>query len=465
MRLSRLGLIRRPFLLALMVAAACSTGRTGQQGRPGRPDVTTPGGYLSGQAPDLNGVYTSMGLLAPAGQMPFVASLSFLQGPSPDSTLVLVSMSLPSRAFNFVRDNDMYTATYNVRLELRQGQTVVQQFDAKESVRVATFKETARTDESVIWQQYLRVAPGKYQLTLGVKDANVIRNTAQEVDIVIPRIVTGMVGSPIPVYQAIPRNKQDSLPRLLARPRSSASFSTDSILPVYVEAAGMTGPTRVTASIIAEGNTMVWQDSITLNARAGNIASNTLIIPVRSMGIGVVTLNVARNGSADTSRTHLFVTLGEDLPIASFEVMLRYLKYFASSERLRALRDAPTANRSQAWADFLKATDPIPATSENEGLRDYFNRIRAANIRFKDDGLIGWMTDRGTAYVGLGEPDNIYDVPTDAMQRARQQIWEYTQPTRLRLVYIDNTGLGRYRLTTSAMAELESAIRRNMAAR
>ena len=404
-----------------------------------------------------------MGLITAAGQMPFVGSVSFLAGPTADTTLMLLAVSIPSSSLNFQRINEQYAANYAVRVEVRQGSAVVLQSDAKETVRVPTFKETARTDESVIWQQYMRLAPGEYSLTVGLKDENAIRNTAQEVAIVVPRVKVGELSSPIPVYEAISRSRLDSLPRLLARPRASVSFATDSLLPIYLEASGITSPATVSASLSAEGNTVVWRDTITLVPNGGSIVSRVLPIPVKKMGIGVVTLNLARAGSNDTTRTRLFVSLGEDLPIASFEEMLRYLKYFASAEQLRGIRDASAATRPQAWADFLRATDPVPATSENEGLRDYFNRIRTANVRFRDDAPIGWQSDRGTAFVGLGEPDNIFDAPLiDPMARSRQQVWEYTGDVRLRLVFVDNGGMGRFRLSSSGMNELEAAIRRKI---
>lgn len=404
-----------------------------------------------------------MGLITAAGQMPFVGSVSFLAGPTADTTLMLLAVSIPSSSLNFQRINEQYAANYAVRVEVRQGSAVVLQSDAKETVRVPTFKETARTDESVIWQQYMRLVPGEYSLTVGLKDENAIRNTAQEVAIVVPRVKVGELSSPIPVYEAISRSRLDSLPRLLARPRASVSFATDSLLPIYLEASGITSPATVSASLSAEGNTVVWRDTITLVPNGGSIVSRVLPIPVKKMGIGVVTLNLARAGSNDTTRTRLFVSLGEDLPIASFEEMLRYLKYFASSEQLRGIRDASAATRPQAWADFLRATDPVPATSENEGLRDYFNRIRTANVRFRDDAPIGWQSDRGTAFVGLGEPDNIFDAPLiDPMARSRQQVWEYTGDVRLRLVFVDNGGMGRFRLSSSGMNELEAAIRRKI---
>ncbi|MBC8087800.1 MAG: GWxTD domain-containing protein [Phycisphaerae bacterium] len=448
---------------ALAITAACASGNQGA--RPSGAAGTNRGPFLSGQAPDMNQVYQGMGLISATGPMPFVGNVSFMSTASVDTTLMLLAVSLPATALNFQRINEQYVATYTVRIELRRGLDVVQEWDAREVVKVPTFKETQRTDESVIWQQYLRVLPGDYTMIVGFKDANSIRATAQNVALEVPRMVVGSLSTPLPIYEAIARRQIDSLPRLLARPRSSVSFSNDSVLPIYIESTGLRGPSAVTATLVAEGNAVVWRDSSTLDPRGGSVASNTFVIPVRQMGIGVVTLNLTRAGWTDTSSTRLFVTLGEDLPIASFEEMVRYLRYFTTTERLRQLREATPAARPQAWTDFLRATDPIASTNENEGLRDYFNRIRVANVRFRDDALIGWTSDRGVAFVGLGDPDQIFDTQgMDPTSRSRQQIWEYQGETRLRLIFLDNGGMGRFRLTASNMAELEAAIRRRIQA-
>ncbi|MEO7997302.1 MAG: GWxTD domain-containing protein [Gemmatimonadaceae bacterium] len=455
-------MVRAPLLalLAFSATAACSSSnkRSGPAGNPNNPNNAP---FLSGNAPDLNRVYQSMGLISANGQMPFVGSVSFMATPKADTTLMLLAVSLPAAVLNFQRNNEQYAATYTVRLELRKGLAVVQTWDARETVRVPTFKETTRTDESVIWQQYLRLPPGEYAMTVGFKDANSVRGSATEVALVVPRLSSGTLSTPLPVYEAISRHKLDSLPRVLARPRSSVSFSGDTVLPVYVESTGLTGPSPVTATLVAEGNTVVWRDTAVFDPQGGTVASKTFLIPVRKMGIGVVTLNMARPGSADTSSTRLFVSLGDDLPIASFEEMLRYLKYFATTDKLRPLRDATSAARPQAWADFLRATDPVPGTAENEALRDYFNRIRAANVRFRDDAILGWTSDRGIAFVGLGEPEQIF-VSQSIDSRQRQEIWEYQGDTRLRLVFLDNGGMGRFRLSSQQLIELEAAIRRKL---
>jgi GWxTD domain-containing protein len=199
-------------------------------------------------------------------------------------------------------------------------------------------------------------------------------------------------------------------------------------------------------------------------------------VPVARLGIGVVTLTVerldaarrvservlARDSGRDSARVALFVTLGEDLPITSFDEVVSYLRFYAAPERLRVLRDTAPEARAVAWTAFLRESDPVPATAEHEGLRDYFARIRAANVRFGEEGSAGWLTDRGMAYVALGEPDQIFDPGgPDVNARGRQQIWEYRSP-RLQLAFVDQSGFGRWRLTPQSMTEVQTAIRQRL---
>jgi GWxTD domain-containing protein len=186
-----------------------------------------------------------------------------------------------------------------------------------------------------------------------------------------------------------------------------------------------------------------------------------LNIPVAKLGVGALTLAVTSSGS-DTTKAPIFVTFGEDLPVATFTEMVNYLRYFGSPARLQALKDAPPNSRAAAWAIFLRETDPDPATPVNEALRDYFGRISQANMRFREEGAIGWLTDRGRVFVALGTPDQFYEPnTTDLNQRGRAQIWDYRRH-RLQLVFVDQTGFGRWRLTVGSEAEFEALMRREL---
>jgi GWxTD domain-containing protein len=436
-------------------------------------------------------VYREMGLIGGTGDLPFVGSVAHFAAATPDSTHVLLTLSLPNRALTFAREGDRYRASYHVRLDVRldarRGAASVRQVATDEVVRVATFKETARTDESVLFYQWLTLAPGTYALSVAMRDAEGGRSSALDVPLEVPRLGPGAVSTPAAAYDVVPRARLDTLPRLAATARAAVTFGHDSLVPVYVEgyaaapAVAPRLPLRVTAR--GERGVVLWTDTVALErgAAAGAAGSTQLYsgvvrVPVARLGIGVVTVGVERLDAAvrvservlvqgaprDSARVALFVALGEDLPITSFDEVVSYLRYYATPERLRALRDTAPAARAVAWSAFLRDSDPVAATPEHEGLRDYFARIRAANVRFGEEGSAGWLTDRGMAYVGLGEPDQIFEPGgPDVNMRGRQQIWDYRTP-RLQLVFTDQSGYGRWRLTSQSANEVQAAIRQRL---
>ncbi len=56
---------------------------------------------------------------------------------------------------------------------------------------------------------------------------------------------------------------------------------------------------------------------------------------------------------------------------------------------------------------FWKQRDPTPGTEENEFRREHYRRVQYANRMFRSAGKPGWKTDRGKAYIILGEPKDI----------------------------------------------------------
>src|SRR6185503_6428678 len=133
-----------------------------------------------------------------------------------------VSISLPNRALTFSREGDRYRAPYEVNLVLNRGNVEAGSVNAMEIVRVGSFREINRTDESVIFQHYFHVPPGVYTLSAMVRHIGGSRTATQQATITVPSLSTGRFSTPLLVYEASGRSVLDSAPRLLASPRSSA---------------------------------------------------------------------------------------------------------------------------------------------------------------------------------------------------------------------------------------------------
>jgi GWxTD domain-containing protein len=445
----------------ILMPAACSRrGGPVPVSGPGTAAAVLPGGMRLPTGEDLVALYRRMGLMAEGGETPFVASLSFFAGPRADSTLMMMTVALANRSLTFRREGDHYRAQYQVEFEATQGGRRIAERRRDEIVRVLAFRETTRSDESVLFRQFVTLAPGTYDMRLTLRQQANGSGSAVEATVGVPQLTSGTVSSPVPLHSVVPRDRKAGMPQLLASPRATAVFGRDSVVPLYVEGYGSGSEFSVSVQATTDaGGTVLWSDSVDLPLR-GELFSGVVEVPVARLGVGVTSVGVTRTGGNDTVRTPLFVAFGEDLPVATFSEMLDYLRYYASIGRVQTLRAAPPERRAQVWAQFLRETDPNPATPEHEGLRDYFGRVSQANIQFREEGSPGWMTDRGRVFISLGRPDQIFEPNVaDLSQRGRTQIWDYREH-RLQILFIDQTGFGRWRMTQSSELEFEGVVRR-----
>jgi len=409
----------------------------------------------------VSDIYRQIGLLAAPNPLAFVGRLSSFASASPDTTLVLASLSIPNRALTFTREGDRYRAPYEVKLMLDRGGIEAANVNVMEIVRVGSFRETNRTDESVIFQHYFHIPPGVYTLSATVRDVGGSRASSQQATVTVPSLGAGRLSTPTVVYEATGRSVLDSAPQLLASPRSSAVFGRDSTVAIYIEGYGQGVRLPVNFVVRNDKGAQIWRDSTALG-RNGALFNGVVNVPISTVGVGIARVFFTRRdaGGADSVETPLFVSFGEDIPLMSFEDMVGYLRFFATISRLNALRNAPLEKRATMWAEFLRATDPIPETPTNEDLQAYFGRIQQANARFRMDRNPGWLSDRGMVFVALGEPDEIFDrsvnqtlSPTQIASAARLQIWQYRQYNS-QLVFYEDTG--RWRLTRPSETEFLS---------
>ncbi|MGQ0712618.1 MAG: GWxTD domain-containing protein [Gemmatimonadaceae bacterium] len=401
-------------------------------------------------------------MIARTTPMAFVGSVRFLPAQSSDSTLVLIALSMPNRSLTFAVAGDQQEAGYTVITEARQGRAVIQRREARETVRVASFRETTRGDESVIFQQFMTLSPGDYELAVIVRDAGSARSGAYELAASVPRLTPSSVAPPVVAYEATPRVNADSLPKLIANPRATIVFGRDTVVPIYLEqaiaadqASAGDSASTATLSVLSEEGNVLWSDTVALQTGIG-IAGGVGQIPATRFGVGHFWVTAGPLTGVQSARVPFFISFGDEWGIAPLEEMLSYLRYFTDMSRLHAVRDAAPEARAAAWMTFWRETDPDPQTIEHEALRDYFRRLVTANERFREEGSPGWLTERGKVLITLGEPDQVLEQGDVGIgTRGRIQVWQYLQH-RAQFVFVDQSGFGRWRMTPQSEAEFES---------
>jgi len=448
---------RVALVVTAVLSASCGSGQ-----RVGSPDTAPRRGNASPRLFDASSVYRSMGALVGGGALPFIASVRYLAGPTPDSTLALFSVSLTNQTLTFQRRGAEFVAEYHVEASFRADSTSlapVRQIGSDEQVRVRNFQETLRTDESVIFQQFILLPPGVYYIMAMVRDRNGPAFARAERADTAPRFAARAMTKPIAVYAAEGRPGRRAFPKLVVNPRATLPYGPDS-MRFYLERYGAPpGGASIVARVVDVANHEVWRDSVPLTG-GSDLSSATIVVVPAKLPVGQAELQALPSGGGDTTRTRFLVSFSNQWVITNFDEMMSLLRYFPRQDWVDSLRRASADRRPDAWREFWKATDPVPMTPENEAIDDYFRRVQQANIRFQDEGGPGWLTERGEVFITLGEPDEMLDLSNGIDRNGVRVVrWTYASE-RLVLYFQDQTGFSRYRLTPQSRAEYQRVLMR-----
>jgi GWxTD domain-containing protein len=435
-------------LLLLVGFAGCQWQRVGSDTGPD-PSLVVP------QLFDPATLYRRMGFLASGPPLPYVGTIRYLATDRPDTALAIFALSLANNALGFRRVADGFEARYTAELVLRRGGTIVARVNANEQVRVATREEARRADESVIFQKLLRLPPGTYQGVVSIRDEQTGSVGRIEQAFQVPRVAAPGLSAPIAVYQAGARRTPGDPPPLLLNPRATVPFGLDT-LRLYLEAYGADSGAAATFVLIGPtGDSLLSRAAPLVGDRL--IASATVEFVPDELPVGQLQVLATVTGMSDTARATALVSFSDQWAITNFDEILTLLRFFGQDRAVAKMRDADPAERPALWRDFWRATDPNPATPQNEALETYFQRVQEANERFHEAGVPGWMTDRGEVFITMGEPDEVFDSSSDLQGPQRIIQWNYLGE-RLALDFVDDTGFGRFRLSATSRAEYQRVL-------
>jgi GWxTD domain-containing protein len=456
MRHPRARIAESAAVVVCVLLVGCGTWhRVGSGGDAPDPEVVVPRLF------DAVSLYRDMGLLVSDAKVPFVASLNFLTGPTADSTMGVLALSIASDALSFQRSDSVYEAQYRVEAVFRRGEAVLQRFTSDQTVHVENYRETRRGDERVIYQQAFHVSPGRVVAAVSVTDGLASRTGAVEDTLVVPRYGAGpAVAAPVPIVGGVARHDRAALPDFVVSPRATVPYGVDTVR-VYLEAYGVPdGTPAVLRALAAEADeeSEVWRDTVRLGG-SSEFVSGMIGIGSEALPVGELRLEAAVAGVGQAGAP-LLISFSDRWALANFGQVVSLLRYIGHEAALRRLRDAAPEERPGLWAAFWEATDPAPWTTEHEAFDEYFGRVQEANERFHEGADPGWLTDRGEVFITLGEPSDVLDRSSDLQSpRARWIRWEYTAE-RVVLDFIDENGFGVFVLTGASRATYQELLQR-----
>ena len=403
--------------------------------------------------------YRGAGLMATGRPIPFVASMQFLAGPRSDSTLALLGLSLANEALSFRRVNSQFEAWYQVEIVCMRDDEVLVRVASEEAVRVATYAETQRRDESVVFQRFFHLPPGTVEAAVVVKDRFSGDSTGATQHWSVPRFGTGSAGlSYVSIYEGAERDHVATGPEVVVNPRAYAAYGLDT-LTIYLEGYGIESGAATTIRVIDASGGLLWQDTVGLSGGTSGLAGAFVEIPTSQLMVGEVTLEARLTGRAPPVRSQALVGLSPEWPVVGFADVVSLLRYFGTERSREALEHATPRERYHRWREFWSETDPDPATPGNEALYQYLNDVAAANSRFPEACTPGWLTERGKVYLAMGQPDEIRELRDDPTAGGQSLIrWQYREDN-LTLYFVTDGGFG-YQLTPTSRLEYAEALER-----
>ena len=432
----------------LISAPGCQWQRVGSDTEPD-PSVVVP------QLFDPTALYTRMGFLASGPPVPYVATLGYFGSDRPDTTLALFGLSMANDALGFRLAGEVFEARYTVEVSVRRQGTVLARMSSEERVRVASREEARRADESIIFQELLRLVPGTYDIVVVVRDELSGAVGRVERNVTIPRFSSAGLVPPVPVYRVAGRARRSDPPPILLNPRATVPFGLDT-LHLYLEAYGAAPEAPARFTLIGPTGDVVLERAVPVTGDA-SLAWAAVAFGPDELPVGELRVRASVDGLADTVDLRALVSFSEQWAITNFEEILTLLRFFGQDRAIAEMHAAPPAERSDLWRTFWRATDPNPLTPQNEALELYFHRVEEANQRFREAGEPGWSSERGEVFITLGEPDEIFDQSSDLQGALRIIRWNYLGE-RLTVDFVDETGFGRFRLTPASRADYQRVL-------
>lgn len=385
---------------------------------------------------------------------PFFDAVAFA-GTSPDSGRVDLYLAIPYTAVTFERKDAAFAARYQARVYVRQeGRTL---FDTSftRSIVTPTYEATiGRAPAYEFYQHRLMLPTGTYETGVELLDLQKSIVATEQ------RTVTAVDYKEKPFglssLMLVRKIREDSVGHVITPMLTETIGTDDDGYFLFFEAYNRTNHEnfRIQA-IYNNGTSRIEGEQVFERTIPRGRSQQWVRMPTAQMPRGFFTVELHVKAANDTM--HTLATAGRTIrsegrtagvPLAEEDLneRIEHLRYAATQRDIDFIRSAPSLlERQHRYSEFWTKFDPTPDTPENEAMDEYFRRIEYADAHFRSYAA-GWLTDKGRIYVIYGPPDNVTTDPFRTDGRAVES-WQYYRRS-VRLVFIDESGFGDFRLST-----------------
>ncbi|MFZ5434577.1 MAG: GWxTD domain-containing protein [Calditrichota bacterium] len=359
-----------------------------------------------------------------------------------DSLQMVVTTSVPYDNLVFLRTDSGFAATFELVVSVfREGTGLYGERISREEVNTMTYVETNSRTMNAVHVEIFRVPPGEYTVKVTLTaDKRTNRKSKWEGKLSLENSDPLLRMSDI-YWVSEDRDLSDlGMPRLVEN-FSTEELTADARVQIFSSAQDSI---RMAWSVYDEkGDTM--QTEVSHVQPTDSIQTHEFSLKLKDLPPQRYTLKLEAdgNGRREVRERRFGMRIpGIPISITNIDLAIRQLKYIATSEENKRLREAPPYDKERLFKEFWNKRDPEGGTAKMD---EYYYRVEYANQKFATH-RPGWETDQGRIYILYGEPTDIERHPFDAGSRP-YEIWFYAQIAR-RFVFVDYTGFGDYTLVS-----------------
>jgi GWxTD domain-containing protein len=382
------------------------------------------------------------------------ATVATFASDQPGQSRVDIYAQIPYNELTFVADEGTYLARFEVSAQIRttDGQSVWQNSQTAD-LRVKTFAQTVSDRLSQLRQMSTKLAPGAYDLEVGVTDAeskatqtvkrrfevrDFSKDSVSVSDLLLVSRMTRTENrtSIVPNVSGILFDRADSFYVYLEVYRQRPVDSVSMVYRILDHDGNPVVRSTQHAALTGPSNPFIWRfDSVGATAGQYRVVVDLAPLPRRDSASGWV--------SASTPLTVRWELL--PITIRDIDKAIDQLRYIAKDEEMEYMRGGKDPEeRRKRFMEFWSKRDPDPRTPQNELMEEYYARVAYANAHFTTFNQ-GWKSDMGMVYIKFGPPENIERHPFETDTRP-YEVWYYYELNR-QFVFVDRSGFGDYRLT------------------
>ena len=360
----------------------------------------------------------------------------------------------------FERTPTGYRASYEVRVIFMtaKGKKEVAGDAHTRELRVARYAETQAQGDDIADHLIFRMPPGKYLVEIALTDLNAERPSSTTVPVEVPGVAQGQIWLTDLSLGTVEKNAAsgailvpnpsrsfgDELPRFAAGGEIVDNRAAGAPDSVYQLSYRILNDLQV---IVAPGDTSIVRrgsrTAFLIRPGLGPLEPGSYRF-VLELSSPLLPTKGQKKATPIRREKPFTVVPSAASATVDLKTALEVLRYIATDAELTEMDRLRTPEERRAfWDAFWQRRDPLPETSRNEAMEEFYKRVRYADQRFGVGGP-GWKTDMGQIYIVYGQPDEIVRNPF-RFDGPPEEIWYYYQ-SRKTFVFLDRDGFGRYEL-------------------